>query len=175
LRSPSCYALAATGALAQAASAAPQHAHVHGVARLGVVVQDQAVSITFESPLQSLIGFEHWPTTPAQVAAANDLRTRMRTARELFSFDAAAGCGLAKADAESAIFGPAASATSGAHADLDASFEFRCARPERLTQLEVGLFAVYPGLQRLDVEVVTDRGQFRRDLKRPSRMVALTR
>jgi hypothetical protein len=168
-------ALAATGALAQAASAAPQHAHVHGVARLDVVVQDKTLSITFESPLQSLIGFEHRPTTPAQVAAVNDLRTRMRTARELFSFDADAGCGLTKADAESAIFGPATSGAADTHADLDASFEFRCARPERLTQLEVGLFAVYPGLQQLDVEVVTDRGQFRRDLKRPSRMVALTR
>jgi hypothetical protein len=169
--------LVAPAAQAQSsAAAAPQHAHVHGVARLGVVVQDTTVSITFESPLDSLIGFEHRPTTPAQQLAADALRARMRAGAGLFAFDPGAGCSLAKADAESAIFAsvPGAGAADG-HADLDASFEFRCARPERLAQLDVALFAVYPRLQRLEVEVVTDRGQFKRELKSPARTVALTR
>lgn len=164
-----------SAACAQAA-AAPRHAHVHGIAKLGVVLQGELVSITLESPLASLIGFEHRPTTPAQQAAATALQTRMRAGKDLFSFDVDASCSLTKAGAESAIFQPAPkSAAADGHADLDASFEFRCARPERLTQLDVGLFAAYPRLQRLKVEVVTDKGQFKRDLKPPTRIVPLRR
>jgi hypothetical protein len=134
------------------------------------------VSITFESPLENLIGFEHRPKTPAQQAAANALQARMRAGTDLFRFDAGAGCSLVKADAKSAIFQPApAGAAAEAHNDLDASFEFRCASPERLTQFDVGLFAAYPRLQRLEVEVATDKGQFKRDLKRPARILTLRR
>ena len=158
------------------AQAAPQQAHVHGAAKIGVVVQGDTVSITLESPLESLIGFEHRPKTPAQQAAATALQARMRGGTDLFRFDAGASCSLVKADAESAIFQPApAGAAAEAHNDLDASFEFRCASPERLTQLDVGLFAAYPRLQRLEVEVATDKGQFKRDLKRPARIVTLKR
>jgi hypothetical protein len=158
------------------AQAAHQHAHVHGAARIGVVVQGETVSITLESPLESLIGFEHRPKTPAQQSAATALQTRMRDGTDLFRFDAAAACSLIKADARSAIFEPApAGAAAETHNDLDAGFEFRCASPERLTQLDIGLFAAYPRLQRLEVEVATDKGQFKRGLKRPARIVALKR
>jgi len=165
----------APAARAQAA-AAPQHAHVHGAARLGVVVEGDTVSITFESPLASLIGFEHRPKTPAQQAAVVALQARMQAGKDLFGFNAGANCGLTKADPESAIFQPAPASTAvEVHADLDAIFEFRCARPERLTQLDIGLFAAYPRLQRLEVEVVTEKGQFKRDLRPPARIVPLRR
>lgn len=153
-----------------------QHAHVHGVARLGVAVQDKTLTIQLESPLDSLIGFEHRPSTPAQQSAVAALQAKMRAPQSLFSFDVAAGCVLASSQAESAIFQPlAAGAASDEHADLDASFEFQCARPEHLKQLRVGLFAAYPRLKRLDVDVATDKGQFKRELQSPADMVALVR
>lgn len=166
------------GAAAQTsrAPAAAQQAHVHGAARLGVAVQDKTVTLQLESPLDSLIGFEHRPITPAQKAAVDALQARMRSARDLFGFDSAANCTLAKAEAESAIFQPAvAGAGAQTHADLDATFEFRCANPERLSQLDIGLFAAYPKLQRLEVEIATAQGQFKRNLRRPARTVSLTR
>jgi hypothetical protein len=164
------------GAWAQASSTTAQHAHVHGIAKLGIAVQGGTVSITFESPLDSLIGFEHRPTTPAQQNAVDALQARMRAAKGLIGFDAAAGCELARAEAESALFQPAAAgAGADAHADLDAAFEFRCSHPERLSRVDIGLFAAYPRLQHLDVEVVTANGQFKRDLKRPATTVELKR
>lgn len=174
-----CLGLIATGARAQAPSAPAgehQHAHVHGAAKLGIAVQDKTVSLQLESPLDSLIGFEHRPTTPAQKATVDALQTRMRSAKDLFTFDAAANCTLAKAEPESAVFEPAAAgAAADAHADLDVSFEYRCANPERLTRVDIGLLAAYPKLQRLEVEVATARGQFKRELRSPARMVSLTR
>ena len=179
----SCLAVVAPAAWAQSPDAAAgehQHAHVHGAAKLGIAVEDKTVSLQLESPLDSLIGFEHRPSTQSQRAAAEALRLRMRAPADLFAFDAAANCTLAKADAQSAIFEAAdrpveAGAAAGAHADLDASFEYRCEHPERLSRVDIGLLRAYPKLQRLDVEIATPKGQFKRELRPPARTVSLTR
>lgn len=163
--------LACAGTRAQA-----QHAHAHGVARLTVAVENKAVTIQFESPLDSLVGFEHRPRTDAQRASVAALQARMKAGQDLFRFDAAAGCTLVKSEAESAVFQPAAAkATKEEHADLDASFEFSCARPDQLAVLEVGLFAAYPRLKQLSVEIATAGGQFKRDLASPATTVRLRR
>ena len=175
--------------LAAAAATLPaqaaQHAHVHGTAKLGIAVQDKTVTIALESPLASLIGFEHRPTTPAEQRAVDALRARLKAPGELFAFDAAAACTLTKSDAESIVFEPApaapvassASSTheSDEHGDLDASFEYRCLHPERLSAVDVGLFQAWPKLQRIDVDVATAGGQFKRELRSPQRRVALVR
>jgi hypothetical protein len=171
---------------ALAASSAPpvpapapghQHAHVHGVARMGIAVQGRTLTIQLESPLDSLIGFEHRAVTPAQTTAVSALQAKMRAPQDLFRFDVAAGCAPTKSEAESAIFQPAVAGVAAAdeHADLDASFEFRCASPAQLKTLEVGLFEAFPRLKRLDVDVATDKGQFKRDLKSPQRTISLVR
>jgi hypothetical protein len=153
-----------------------QHAHVHGVAKLGVAVQDQTVTISLESPLDSVIGFEHRASTPAQKAMVDALRARMKAPQDLFRFDAAAACTFSKSEAESAIFQPAPANGAGEeHADLDASFEFTCAHPDKLTTLDVALFQVYPKLKKLDVDVATGNGQFKRDLASPQRTISLIR
>ena len=162
-----------------AASQGPQHAHVHGIATLGVAVQDNTVTLVLESPLDSLIGFEHRPTTPSQQRAVDALRARLKAPAALFAFDAAAACELVRSEAESTVFQPApdgaASAPAETHGDLDASFDYRCAHPERLTALDVGLFEAYPKLKRIEVDVATAGGQFKRQLSSPQRRIALAR
>ena len=61
------------------------------------------------------------------------------------------------------------------HADLDGTFVFRCTDTARLTEVDVGLFKAFPGMQRLQVEVAAARGQFKRDLTRPAQRVSLVR
>ena len=170
----SAYA-AASAATATAPAHASQQAHVHGTARLGIAVQDKTVTIQFESPLDSLIGFEHRPATPAQKTAASALQSKMHAPQDLFRFDSAASCVLTKSEAESAIFQPPVAGAADEHADLDASFEFRCERPDRLSTLEVGLLLAYPRLKRINVDVATDKGQFKRELTSPQRTISLTR
>ncbi|MBE0437802.1 MAG: DUF2796 domain-containing protein, partial [Methylomicrobium sp.] len=41
-------------------------AHIHGVAELNIVIENDTVLIEFESPAVNLIGFEHKPRTDAQ-------------------------------------------------------------------------------------------------------------
>jgi hypothetical protein len=165
------------GAVAQSADGAVhQHAHVHGVAKLGVAVQGATVTLALESPLDSLIGFEHAPRSAAERAAVTALRATMHAPRELFKFNTEAACSLVKAEAESALFAaaPAASASSE-HADLDASFEYACAQPAKLATLDVDLFKVYPRLHSVSVEVATDKGQSKQALTSVAHVVVLSR
>jgi hypothetical protein len=168
--------LATFGSYAQGSAAVHQHAHVHGIAKLSVAIQDKTVTISLESPLDSVIGFEHRANTPAQQSLIDALQARMKAPQDLFRFDPRAACALTKSEAESAIFQPApAAGASEEHADLDASFEYTCAHPDKLTVLDVGLFQAYPRLKRLDIEVATDKGQFKRNLASPERQIALVR
>jgi hypothetical protein len=168
---------ASFGALAQSSSGAvPQHAHVHGLARLGVAVQGRTVTLSLESPLDNLIGFEHAPRSAPERTAVAALQATMQAPRELFRFNAEAACSLVKAEADSALFAASpAGPASSEHADLDASFEYACAQPARLATLDVGLFKVYPRLRKLSVEVATDKGQSKQDLTNAAHVVALSR
>ena len=52
-----------------------EHAgHSHGQGQLELVVQGGAVKANFEIPMESLLGFEHLPKTPAQKKAMADLQ-----------------------------------------------------------------------------------------------------
>ena len=85
----------------------------------------------------------------------------------LFAPDAAAGCVFQSATADSEALQPGAKV--GEHADLDATAEFTCAKPEQLRRIDLsGLMTRFKRIQRLQAQVVTPQGQFKQTLKRPA-------
>ena len=54
--------------------------------------------------------------------------------------------------------------TEAAHADLDASFIFECAKPDALNSMDVGLFSAWPALHELRVQIVSPTGQHAAEL-----------
>lgn len=158
-----------------AAQAAGQ-AHVHGAARLDIAVEATRLTLQMESPLDSLLGFERAPRTDAERRQAAALVARLKAADTLFKIDPAAGCTLAGVELVSAALklGAAPPPEEG-HADLDASVEFHCNDATRAAYVDVGLFEAASRMQRLDVQVATPQGQFKRDLARPARRIKLTR
>ncbi|MBX3607024.1 MAG: DUF2796 domain-containing protein [Piscinibacter sp.] len=153
-------------------AAAAGHAHEHGVARLDVAVDGRQVSIALETPLDNLLGFERAPRSAAEQRTAEAALARLRDAATLFRFDAAAACRSTAVAIESAALKlGAAAAAAGDHADLDASYEFTCERAP--AQLEHGLFAAFPRLQRLDVQAATAARQSGLALKRPATRLPL--
>ena len=161
------------GALAQG------HAHAHGVAKLDIAVDAKQIVVQFETPLDNLVGFERAPRTDAERKAAADVLARLRSPDKgspLFVADAAARCALSKADLQAPVLEPGAkSAAKDEHADLDASYEFICAKPQELRALDVGLFDAYKRIQRIEVQVAGPKGQSKVTLKRPARTVRLMR
>lgn len=167
-----------SAALATALHAhATEAAHVHGLMRLDIAVEKQLLTVQLESPLDSLLGFEHRPSTPAQRQAADALLKQMADAGALFKPDAAAQCKPTKTTVESPALqsAPPASGKEDEHADLDASYEFTCAQPDKLSTVEIGLFDAFSRLQKIEIQVAGTKGQSKQTLKRPDKRVALTR
>ena len=176
LSTPRALALALALAIGGPAAAAP--AHQHGTARLDIAVDAARVSIVFDTPLDNLIGFEREPRTDAERQQAAAAVAVLRDAGRLFRIDPAAGCTLAKVELTSAVLklgAGAETATQDGHADLEGRFDFDCKQGSRAAHVEVGLFGAFKGLQRLDLQVVTPRGQMKAALVRPATRVALVR
>ncbi len=164
------------GALAMAIQAnATEEAHVHGLMHINVAIDKQVLTIQLESPLDSLLGFENMPKTTTQRLAVDAMSKQMNDGAALFKPAIAAQCKLTKATVESAVFQATAPAgdKEEPHADLDASYEFTCAQPDKLTSVEIGLFQAFPRLQKIEVQVAGPKKQSKTSLSRPANTVKL--
>lgn len=169
----------ALGLFTTTAFAAPAgHAHEHGVVRLDIAIDAGKVSIALESPLDNLLGFERAPRSDAERKVADAAVTRLKAADTLFAFDAAAGCTPAGVELVSAPLklGKAEHHAGGEeHADLDGDFAFDCKDVGKITAIDVGLFKAFAGMQRIDVQLVTSKGQSKHTLARPAARITLGR
>ncbi len=91
-------------------------AHSHGVGNLELVVQGSSVKASFEIPMESLLGFEHLPRTPAQKKAMADLQTAVAQASYFITLPAAADCQPKSLQVNADMF----NAKKSEHSDLDA-------------------------------------------------------
>lgn len=154
-------------------------AHEHGALKLDVAIEGSKLTIAMEAPLDNLLGFERAPRTDAERKAAADVLARLRSPDKgtpLFTLDPSARCTLDKVEVQAPVLEPgAAPAARDEHADLDAAYEFTCAKPDELRTLDVGLFDAYKRIERIDVQVAGPKGQTKVTLKRPARKVPLVR
>lgn len=66
-------------------------------------------------------------------------------------------------------------AARDAHADLEATYEFRCSNAPRAGHVEIGLFEAFARLRRVEVQAVMPHGQMKVVLRRPQTRVGLAR
>ena len=172
-------------------------AHEHGVARINLSVEGQKAGIELETPLANLISFEHMPETDTQKEEIRSMAKVMRDAERLFLFPVEANCRLekislaSKAINDDLLSSDAPSLAAGAndgnkktdshgeakkgeenHVDLDAEITFICRRPEKLNRVEVGMFKAFPNLNKIEVRLVTSRGQKAAELTPKSNVIA---
>ena len=143
------------------------HAHVHGAAKLEAAVEGGRIDLHLESPLEALLGFERAPRTDKERAAVARMHQSLRQAEKLFAPTAAAGCKLVSVQVAAPVLesGHPEHHHKGKpdeqveHADLDADYRFSCAQPDKLTGMEVRLVEAFPGMRRIDAQVVGGKGQ----------------
>ncbi|MCS4307044.1 hypothetical protein M2404_001369 [Rheinheimera pacifica] len=130
-------------------------AHVHGHAVLTLVLEGNEMQLAFQSAAQSVVGFEHKPSTAEQkqeVAAAIEVFNQ----GEWFSFNNDANCELAMAEASTDL--TELQANEG-HADFYASYQLLCQRPARLNELNLRIFELLPALQHMDIQWIINGQQ----------------
>jgi hypothetical protein len=171
-------ALVTAVSLAQAAGKAAGRAHVHGVASLDIAVSADSVSIELDTPLDNVVGFERMPRTEGEREKLNAAVQRLRDGAALFRIDPAAACTLARAELASPVLrldpGPG-SAAAGEHLDMRGSYLFNCKAGAKASFVEVGLFEAFGGFKRIELQVLTPKGQLKATLRRPASRVVLAR
>jgi hypothetical protein len=78
-------------------------AHVHGVARMNVALEGDALFIELISPAANIVGFEHAPRTTEQKAAVRKALETLKSGMALFTPPADAGARLVESKVESDI------------------------------------------------------------------------
>jgi Protein of unknown function (DUF2796) len=175
--------IAAVLAASLPAIAAEEHRelgpHEHGVGRLNIAVEGKRVSMELEVPGADIVGFEHEASTPAQKAAVKQAKATLEGALGVFKLPAEANCKLAKAkvevraedehehghDAAEAKHAGEAEARHR-HSEFHAAYAIDCAAPEQLTGIAFTYFELFTGARKLDINVVTEKGQSHYEVSR---------
>ena len=145
--------------------------HEHGVVKLDVSIEGTRVSLLMDSPLANLVGFERAPRTDAERQRVETAISALQAAGSMFRVDAAAGCtpgpvSLNASALENDKGGDAA------HADLDASYSFKCGKSAPAF-IELRLFEAFPAVQRIDVQLTSGAKPVTRSLTRPAARLSL--
>jgi len=151
--------------------------HEHGVVKLDVAVEPGRVTLLMESPLANLVGFERAPRTDAERQRVDAALSTLNAAATLFKIDPAAGCTPGPVELNAAALAdgkPGAAPAEAGHADLDGSYSFKCKKVIP-SFVDIGLFTAFPGVQRIDVQLITGNAQSRRTLTRTTARLSLTR
>ncbi|SDV11709.1 DUF2796 domain-containing protein [Pseudomonas mucidolens] len=153
-------------------------AHEHGVGHLNAVLEGQSLELELESPAMNLVGFEHQATTDADKAKVVAARKQLEQPLVLFSLPQAAGCVISTQELNSPLFGdkPDADhdhddhATDGKgaaaeephhdHSEIHAHYQFTCATPTALKNLDLAnLFKTFPATRKIQVQLIGPSGQ----------------
>jgi len=153
-----------------------QQPHQHGVVALNVAIDQRVLFIELITPLHDAAGFEHWPPGDEGEQAALDRAVGvMSDPHSVFSIPAAAKCKLKEVDVklpgdisaagDDFSAEPTAPDPEGeAHVDLTILYRFKCKAPANLAQIRVHLFRLFPDLQSIQANLITDTEQNFQDL-----------
>lgn len=165
-RTPTALALAALLALPTAS------AHVHGLALLDVALDGGRLQLDLEATAHDLVGFERAPRDEAERAKLEATRRVLLDHARLWQFNVAAGCvaeapvlevpgtpggGAAKAHGHDHGHGDG-QAQEKTHGDWRVRYRFQCRNPEALRAIDTGLFAAFPAIESVRVQLIDASG-----------------
>lgn len=158
-------------ALALAPAAAGPHEH--GVVYLDLAVDGPMLSVQMRAPLEGLLGFERAPRTATERQAAAELLAHLAQPGSVLQPASAAGCEPLPSELQAGVLQGHSEAARGGHAELQAHYQWRCARPEQLSAATAQLFERYRGVRRIEVQVAGATGQSRATLRPSARIIRL--
>ena len=133
-----------------------------------MVMDAHELAIGISGPLINFLGFEHTPKNEPQKQVAINMINNLSKGYQLFDFNKEAGCSLVSNQvalmkggkrAHPIMLQTLGGTREGEHAEMDATYAFSCANPDALKSVDVKLFAQFPGLEALDVQMVLPKKQ----------------
>jgi hypothetical protein len=126
--------------------------HVHGEGRLNAAIDKGDLTLSLELPLDSAVGFERKPRSEREKTALETAEKTLREAGTLWLINSTAGCQLLTAQVGMPKF-------DGGHADIEATYVYKCSNFADLKTVETSLFKSFKRLYRLDVQQVGSKNQ----------------
>jgi hypothetical protein len=131
-------------------------AHVHGSAKLSIALEtNKAGTILFESPADSIIGFEHEAKSAADIKSKEKaLGILKQKANELFVFDKSKNCSITPSK-----FEVKKEDSQSEHTEVEIEYSFKCEKDLSDTNLQITIGKSFPKINDLDVQLVSDKKQ----------------
>jgi len=127
-------------------------AHSHGVAKIELAVDQKQLSISFEAPADSILGFEHQPKTQDEKALVENKKNNWKEEyKEIFHADFLSGCKLENSNWELKSHGKS-------HREIEASVLFSCNTILSGKILKISLIKKYPKVEKLNWEILRTDG-----------------
>lgn len=144
-----------------------QHAaHIHGAAQLQIAVEGERVYLALTAPADTLLGFDGAPHTEQQQAQVQAVQQLLNEPLRLWGVPADANCRVESTE----LTWPTA-AQLAAHVNIAIEWQLTC--DAGLSFLSLELWQPFSGLEKLDVELVTDTGAQALQLMRADKRVEL--
>jgi hypothetical protein len=145
-----CFALATSNAFAQ-------HQHSHGVGQLGIVVEQDQLTLLLEIPQHDLVGFERPAKTAREQVTVQATLEKLGQPERLFAPAAAAQCALSEQQIDAPLLtgGP----SRDGHGDVEARYVYRCAQPAALNAVRTRVTKEFPRVRALTVSFAGPQGQ----------------
>jgi hypothetical protein len=183
-------AAAVLGAIAVFPAAAQTHrelgAHEHGRGTLNIAVEGNKVSMELEVPGMDILGFEHEAKSRNDKTTLEKARQKLSAPLLLFKLPLSAGCQVTEAKvevetgehdhADQEKLGDAAKSTEKEqhHSEFHNMYSLECTSPTNITGIEFGYFNAFPGAEKLEVNVITPKGQNKFEVMRARPHLSLT-
>jgi Protein of unknown function (DUF2796) len=146
--------------------------HEHGRGTLNIAVEGNKISMELDVPGIDIVGFEHEAKTHKDKTTLEKAKQKLSAPLSLFKLPASAGCRVteAKVEVETGEHDHAAkeekkgeasksSEKEQHHSEFHNAYSLECSSPASITGIEFGYFNAFPGAEKLEVNVITPKGQ----------------
>ena len=130
-------------------------AHVHGLSELTIGLQGTEIEIEFESPAMNIVGFEYRAQSAKDKKAVQNAAKRLKQHDKVFTF-LNSTCRLVESSVNvSAVLSESAGADAheesemDTHSDITANYHFSCENSSKLSEVQVHLFKIFPGIEEI--------------------------
>ena len=153
-------------------------AHLHGVTRVQIAVEDGRVQVSLRAPGADLVGFEHPARDDVDRAAIEDALARLSAPDNVVAFGPAAKCALVASEVtlrqdEDGRPKVEEHAEAARHSLFEAIYAFDCAVPDRLTSARFPYFETFADVLEIEAEIVTASGARAAELTRDENRLSL--
>jgi uncharacterized protein DUF2796 len=161
--------------------------HEHGRGTLNIAVEGNRVSMELEVPGMDIVGFEHEAKSRKDKTTLEKAKEKLSAPLTLFKLPPSAGCRLMEAKVEvetgeqqdhatkeEKAGDPAKSSEKEHHhSEFHNQYSLECTSPASITTIEFGYFKAFAGAEKLDVNLITPKGQNKYEVTRANPILSL--